>query len=248
MAKTVKVPGLGELDSRLVYGTLAAAGVFVGWMYWRSRGSSASSADAPVYDPDAVGVSEYAPAPSGNSTVDVPAADDGIDTDAEWTNAVVEALSSLGGWDASAVALACGRYLGRQSMSSTDVEIIRTARAMVGEAPSGPHPLSATADDPATGSPVAPGKPRNLRVTNRGRNVIGLDWEAPADTSAPVGGYNVKMTRGPGQGQVIKTDGTNASWFGLKANTPYSFTVEAFDPTDKIASGYVTPVNTSTTK
>lgn len=140
MAETVDVPAVGKMDKRLVWGSLAAAALFVGFMYWRSSGGGASQ--TPVADPDAVGVDTYNPAPSGDSTVDVDATGDGITTDAEWTNAAVEALSNLGGWDGQTVAIACGRYLGRQTLTATDVEIIRTARGLVGEAPTGPYPLN----------------------------------------------------------------------------------------------------------
>jgi hypothetical protein len=50
----------------------------------------------------------------------------------------------------------------------------------------------------------------------------------------------------PGAGKVLKTKNTNAVWHGLKRKSRYTFTVEAYDPTDKIASGYVPPVSATT--
>ena len=160
MASTVDVPGVGAVDKRLMWGSLAAAALFVGFMYWRNQGGGGTQ--TAVVDPDAVGVDTYNPAPSGDSTVDVDATDDGITTDAEWTNAVVESLSALGGWDGQVVAIACGRYLGRQTLTATDVEIIRTARGLVGEAPSGPHPLNQ-----GPGTPP-PGETTTYNATRKG--------------------------------------------------------------------------------
>lgn len=240
MAETVEVPGIGKTDKKWVYAGAAVAIGIIGYAYWKNQ-QAQTQTDFVGASPDDFGVADY-DSPLGNSgtnsTGDYTAVDpDTIDTNAEWTSAAVEKLSSYG-WDSAAVASALGKYLSRQGLTGAQVDIVQAAVAAVGPVPvGGPYPINdALPETPGTGTgdPVAPDPVSGLRVFETRDTTVILDWDAN-DNNPPIGGYNVWWNNGSGM-SVVKTQDTNAVIIGLRPGTSYTFAVEAYDPTDKITS------------
>lgn len=142
MAK-VDLPVIGEVESRWLWiGGAAVAGI-VGYAWWaRSRGGPIG-ADVTV-DP-ATGAGEegggrpLSPPPGG--TVDL--TEGTISTNEQWANRAVERLSEVG-YEPGFVATAVGKYLARQPLNPDEVDVVRTAWALIGRPPQSAPPITET--------------------------------------------------------------------------------------------------------
>lgn len=140
---TVDLPVIGEVETRWLWVAGAAVAGIVGYAWWaRSRGGPIG-ADVTV-DP-ATGAGEdgggrpLSPPPGG--TVDL--TDGSINTNEEWANEVVQRLGEVG-YEPGFVATAVGKYLARQPLNPDEVDVVRTAWALVGRPPESPPPITET--------------------------------------------------------------------------------------------------------
>lgn len=153
---TVNVPGIGPVKDVYVWSGGALIVGIVAYAWWKK--SSAPPEDFIGADPDDYATADYdSPLGStgGNSTGNYTSVDpSAIDTNAEWTTTAVERLTSYG-WDSSAVAIALGRYLSRERLTETQIEIVQAALGAVGPPPQGgPFPiLESLPSTPGTGDP-----------------------------------------------------------------------------------------------
>lgn len=239
MAAEVKVPGIGNVKKTYVYAGAALVVGIVGWAWWsRSQGGDGGSV---TYEPDpstgsATGVDAYGnPAPNPPDPYAEP--EGPPRNNQEWTARVLIALQEQG-IEPGFASATIGRYLDRRPLTSDEADVVRQAWALMGKPPEGPTTFTLSTDggSPGSSTPVKPGPPRNLKPFVVERDKIILDWDPPSDTSKPVGGYNVWVTAGHDKGAVFKTKDTVAVLLGRQPDTSYSFRVEAFDPTDKVAS------------
>jgi hypothetical protein len=238
----VKLPGVGEVPRAYVAVGGAAVVGAVGFAYLRrgAGGSADPSAEVAAADPTgttgdyAAGVDAYAnPAPAGSTTAASPAEVDPDTlpptTNAAWTSRAVERLADVG-YDPQAIAAACGRYLGRQPLASAaEVEIVRTALAMVGPPPLGDYsligPTPATTSTPAPPSSAALKAPSGLKVSKVTKSSVYIDW-------AKVPGARTYLITSSTHGLGTSTRTVTASGgyvTGLKPGTPYRFNVRAVD-------------------
>lgn len=134
----INVPKVGHVKKSYVAGALAVAGAFVAWRYWQAHQAAAS---APVLTaPDTLGddltpTGGGAPQPSqlgpgATANIPVPL------TNADWTQAAVSYLVSVG-YDAATAAAVLGKYLGKQPLTPSELVILRAALAGAGNPPVG---------------------------------------------------------------------------------------------------------------
>ncbi len=160
----VDVPGLGPVKKQyVIIGGAAVAGI-VAYAWWKAG----TAPDEPVeeYPADTGDISEPTdgyvnPAPGGSTVVGDPQDPDTLPptTNAQWTMRAVAALEAVG-VDVGAASLALARYLGRQSLSPVQVDMVRQALALVGPVPQGTYNIITT---PAP--PVTPGRPNPPTTT-----------------------------------------------------------------------------------
>lgn len=211
MSTDVKVPGIGPVNKKYVYGAAGLTAVIVGYAYMR-RGSTAGSGS--VYsDPNAIDpatgltyaqesatfaatASGYV-APAGLQQSPQDLGPVGPSTDAEWANDAVGKMVALS-FDSQAVSTALGLYLSNQPVSSTQANYIRTALALAGPPPSGYRGINVTGTTSTTPPP-----------TGGGSNYVGAQWHAGQD----VGGQGTRGV-GIGWGDLAKK--------ALSSNTLYT--------------------------
>src|SRR5690349_19136182 len=98
-------------------------------------------------------------------------------------------------------------------------------------------------DDPVIGAPTL-GAPTNL-TANVGPNAISLGWDAPANTSGSIQGYDVEVTPAvPTPSTNVTVIGTRALLRGLTSGVSYTIAVRA---RNSAGSGSATPSITVTT-
>ncbi|TCO57230.1 PQQ-dependent sugar dehydrogenase [Actinocrispum wychmicini] len=93
---------------------------------------------------------------------------------------------------------------------------------------------------PTVVDPQPPTKPGSLHVTGTTANTVSLAWNASTD-NVGVTGYFVYL----GDTQVGSATGTSTTIDGLKANSPYTFTVKATDAAGNLSPAS-DPVTTNT--
>jgi hypothetical protein len=154
---TVKVPGLGPMKKVYVYAGLALVAGIVGYAYWtKSKGGG----DVVYVDPAEL---SYGPALdttttpttaglSYNNTEDDDPTYGAPRTNREWADRAVSRMEWLN-YDGQLVAVAIGKYLARQQLSTAEVEIIRTIQGLIGRPPEGDYPIL---QGPGTPTPSDP--------------------------------------------------------------------------------------------
>jgi hypothetical protein len=158
---TVKIPGIGPVEKKWVYiGGAFVVGI-VGYAYWnKSRADAAETevsdyTEGPGYAMDS-GVDEYVN-PGGSQA---PVEEDYVtapSTNAEWAQKAIAILVDTG-YDPIEASIAVGRYLARQSLTSTQANMIRAASAQLGPPPVGDFPITITPTTP-TPKPDEPKPP-----------------------------------------------------------------------------------------
>lgn len=154
----IDVPGLGPVKKQyVIVGGAAVAGI-VAYAWWKAG----TAPEEPVEEfPEDTGDTSAPtdgyvnPAPGGSTVVGDPQDPDTLPptTNAAWTVRAVAALEAVG-VDVGAASLALARYLGRQSLTPVQVDIVRQALALVGPVPQGTYSIITI---PAP--PVTPGRP-----------------------------------------------------------------------------------------
>lgn len=145
----VKVPGIGNVEQKWVFGGAALVLGIVGYAWWK-RGTAAAdtgvTTQEPVTDPftDA-SVDAYQGAFGTPALTAHPDTGDSIfppTTNDEWTRRAIEALTTVN-YDPTAAAAALGKYITRQSLSAPEADMVRYAVAVVGPPPVGSFPITA---------------------------------------------------------------------------------------------------------
>ncbi|WP_230885265.1 fibronectin type III domain-containing protein [Planomonospora sp. ID82291] len=230
---TVKVPGVGPVKKQYVYvGGAAVAGIVV-YVWWSGRQGSAGAAgtaEAPAEElgeaalEDGTGVpgTDYVPpvVQTPPPVVSDPAV---ITNNAQWAQAAVAALTDVGA-DTLAASAAIGRYLAGMGLSAAAADLVRQAVALVGEPPTGDHPIKlepVTTPNPTLPSGSTLAGPAGLKTTAQTKTTVTLSW-------SPVAGAEYYRVYRKGAGTNIgSSEDTQHVVSGLKANTSYTFQVRA---------------------
>lgn len=217
---TVDVPAVGRVKKQYVIAAAALVAGIVGYAYWRA---GQAPADFPAYtDEDVVsdGVTDTAGGVAGGSANSGGLGVDNStspDTDAEWVQFAREALA--GTFDDAALAVALGRYIGHETLTSAQADMVRAAIGSLGYPPGGKYPI-----DTVTGStPSALTEPKNLRVIAKDTTSVTIAYD-PVPGAALYRAY-----RSGASTNVGATDGGNHSIriSGLEPNREYSFQIAA---------------------
>lgn len=234
---TINIPGIGPVKDIYVYGGVAASLGVLAYAYWRK--ATTPEADYVGASEDDYGATDY-DSPLGdsgsNSTGSYTTLDpEAIDTNAKWTVAAVEQLSDWG-WDASAVAIALGKYLARLGLSETQIEIVNSAVSAIGPPPvGGPYPIKSTLPDtPSTGDDPPPAtneklpKPSGFWVGQTWNNALILRWNA---VPGATGGYviNEVSANASPTNMRLPAGATEHMVKGLMRLGSYHFTIAAID-------------------
>lgn len=218
------VPKVGRVKKQTLYIVGGGVAAFVLWRYWSASRSAAADTAATdttatdstgsygidgtsgaggYYDPNGGGI-------GGSTTVG-----DVMTTDAQWYNAALLALEDAG-YDTGAAALALGKYLRTEPLTSAEQDMVKIALAAAGNPPSGAKPI-VTSNAPTPSGLTAP---QNLRSGGAATTAaIPLAWDAVSGAS----GYVVYR----GGTQLATVTGTAYTAGSLSPNTSYAFTVRA---------------------
>jgi hypothetical protein len=244
---TISVAGK-SMDKRVVYfGGAAALGV-VGYAYWRNARDNAApqilTADpnlAPVDVPtDEPGFSVFGPNKPPQSNV-------------EWRDTAVAKLVSIG-LDGGAVSSAIGKYLARQPMTKTEIDLVQQAIAAAGyppesgqlpivEIPSGgvqtpPAENPPPAGNPPAAAPSAPSQPGSVRATGF-KDAVLVEWSA----SSGADGYELARFTATSQDTPWQYVGNTTAWLGpqyVNVDTQYAYYIRARGP-----GGYSQPTGSN---
>lgn len=214
---TIDLPVIGKTKTTWVY--VAGAGIvgFVGYAWWTKGGAPAPSGQPNnlLYDefgnPIGVSADEYVPptVTGGGQVIDserppVPV------SNSEWTLLATDHLTR-NGFEPIAVGIALGKFLTRQTLTTTEMGIVQAAVAAFGQPPvGGPWPIQQAL--PPTSPPAAwgrTGKVRSvtLRASGRpGKPVYTVSW--PSVPGAVK--YRYRWQTGATSGGFIETTGTSA--------------------------------------
>lgn len=195
---TVKIPGIGPVEKKWVYvGSALVAGI-VGYAYWnRARADSAESevsdyTTEPDYAMDS-GVDDYVNPGGSQDPVDedfltAPA------NNAEWSQKAISVLIDLG-YDSLEAANAIGRYMGRQTLTTKQADMVRVATSQLGPPPTGSFPITIT---PTTPTPKPEPKPPVIKPP-----VKPTPKPPPNVKPKPPSGRTVTVTRWPLPGSSL---------------------------------------------
>lgn len=240
MAATVELPAVGKVDQRWVIAGGALVAGLVGYAWWTRSGETGTEGEIIGYDSegnaiyaggegayDALGfplqpgsTPDYRPPTivDSNYTGEAP---DAIDTNAEWTQAAINVLTSYGA-SPVAVSSALGKYLDRRPLNSVEMDLVRQAIAAAGPPPvGGPYQLIEEQAGAATGPPDVTGL-RASGTTISWNNATGAaGWEirrdgyaTPTRVSSPT--YQAKPP-GPGTWTYRVRAFNTANQFGPEA-------------------------------
>lgn len=219
----VDVPGLGQVDKKVLLGVGGVAAAFVAWKWWQ-----ASAGSAEEYAPEDPGFEGEEVLPSVEGAVrpdngyglpdDEPPSTDDFGfrgkTNAEWTQYAAARLSQSDRWDYADIVVALGKYLAGAPLDSVQVQIVQAAIGLAGNPPVGNHPVI-SAPSSSVGLPA----PSGLRASGVTHEYVLLDWNSVAGASK----YVVRR-----DGTQIELSGdTQMGVRGLKPSTTYAFTVTA---------------------
>lgn len=171
-APTVKAPVVGSVKKTYLYiGGAALAGI----VFFAYIGRGRSSAPAGI-DPATTSIPD--PTMPTQVTTTVPNTEGVISTNAQWTQKAVEFLSSVG-VEPQFAAQTLGKYLGRLALTTAEQAVVLTARAAIGEPPSGgPYPILTSPVVVPTPSPTTALPTPVLHIGNVGPKFVTLSWTA----------------------------------------------------------------------
>lgn len=238
---TVKLPGIGPVDSKYVYGGGALIVGIVGFAYWRARNAEPTTAD--YTSPDEYTEADYAVDDYGydGGATDYAGANGGspptyVDqnpnpsTDSEWSSRAVEVMESYG-VPTLAMLAALGKYFAGLEMTESEAAYIRQARAVLGTPPGGDKPIKVGAPTPPAPTPTdkAPGQVTGLKSWGNGpsRMTVPIAW------TKVTGAAYYKIYRTDVAYDVGTSTSTQDTIGGLTPNTTYKFQVTAVSPGGK---------------
>ena len=221
----VDVPALGPVNKKVVIGIGGAAAVYIGYMYYRSRGAT-DSADVPVdpgmEDPGTIpsvsgAIKDDNSYGSGGGTTP-PASDDyGFSgtTNSQWTQYTSTQLAQSDRWSYTDIVDALGNYLAGKPLSTTQQAIAQAAIAIAGYPPVGSHV-------------IVPGGNTAILVAPTGLKVSATTANSVTLTFNPVAGAGLyRAYRSGASSNVGAADNPQIMVSGLQPNTSYSFQVAA---------------------
>lgn len=222
MAKTITLPVLGPTKATYVYAGGALVVGMVAYAWWTYEPVT----DIPAYDEEDVSdaVTDEEGGASGGSANSGGADHDSSttpDTDAEWTNQAVALLE--GSYELREIDAALGRYIGQQTLTKLQAEIVRAAIARVGYPPGGNYPIR----EDVTPTPSALTEPKSLKVLARTSSSIQLGW------SAVSGAAGYRVYRSGASENVAHSVDAKATVGGLQPGKSYTFHVRAMDAAGK---------------
>jgi len=221
----VQVPKIGPVRrTYVIAGGVAVAG-YVLWRYWQASRASTDTSSADSTDAadstgsygidDGTGSGGYYDPNAGGIAGDTTVGDGVISTDQQWYQAALLALEDAG-YDTGAGALALGKYLRSEPLTSSEQDMVKVALAAAGNPPSGARAI-VTDTSPTPSGLTAP---TNLRSGGTPTSAaIPLAWNSVAGAS----GYVVYR----GSAQVATVSGTSYTVGSLSPSTSYPFTVRA---------------------
>jgi hypothetical protein len=178
MPEQINVPGLGPTRKSTLYLILAAAGGIVIFAWWNARSATAPSIeDEFVEVPD-----EELPAGPGSVSSGGGQTDTGtvfIDTNPEWSTAVVDALGEDHPYSTALVLRALGKFFARSPLLPEEREVIQAAIATFGDPPNGgPWSIIDASPQPGPSTPPSgkPAKPAALTVQKISNSQWLLVW------------------------------------------------------------------------
>jgi hypothetical protein len=261
----VKLPGVGNVDSKWVWAGGALIVGIVGFAYIRNRSVSASVTEEPAGDESAV-TSDYAdysnlygdayatdyaydggypsyypsyyePAYGQNTTVQTA---DPV-TNSEWTQRSIEHLE-LVGIESGAASLAVSRFLLKECLTAAQADIVRQAIAAVSNPPQGNFSIivcpTNTPTTPGGGSSTATGQGpvKGLKAAGTYTQHVTLDWSPVSGAK----GYTVYRNGS----RVLTVLYSTATVWGLRKNTKYTFKVVPVRSDGKAGTGASISVRT----
>lgn len=150
----LNLPSWKDPKARQVYLLAGAVAVgFVSYRWWVARTSTVEVVSGEM---DTSSVTDAAGGGTFGGNVQYGGAninsnDIAPTTDAEWTQYAVELMTTQG-YDGATVLAALGKYLGNQSMTESEITIVRAALAVAGSPPGGSHAITQIADDTPSAS------------------------------------------------------------------------------------------------
>jgi hypothetical protein len=228
----VDVPKVGKVNKKVLVPIAVVAVGFIGYKYWQARQVGTGDAtDLGYEDPGTLPAVAGAVRPNGDygsGSGDTTQAGGQVTTNAQWSQQAASQLAGGDGrWSYSDVLLALGNYLDGQPLSTAQQEIVRAARAAVGEPPVGNHV-------------VIPGGNTALTVAPTGVTATATPTAMKVSFGAVPGAatYNVYRSNTTGATNVASGTGSASpiDLVGLTPNT--SYTVQVAGVT---ASGTVGP-------
>lgn len=238
---TVDIPAVGPVNKKVLIGVGGAAAVYVGFMYYRSRGTpdtTADPVDPGMEDPGTIpGVSGavsddglYGSGSTGTSTDDYGFTGT---TNSQWTQYVSTQLAQSDRWSYTDILDALGTFLAGKPLSTTQQSIVQAAIAVGSYPPVGSHVIVPGGNTSITVAPTG------LKVTSRTANTVTLSFNSVAGA-----GY-YRAYRSGASTNVGGTDGTTITISGLQPSTSYSFQVAA-DTTSGVPGPKSSPVTGKT--
>lgn len=225
----VDLPGVGEVDKRVVAGVGGALAVFVGWKYYQSRSATAYDPTQDAVDPgmeDPGVLPSVSGAVSGDNSYGL---SDGSSTstdsygftgttNTQWGQYATTQLSQASDtWSYATIAAALGKFVTNKALTASEQEIVQAAILLAGYPPEGSHPIISGGDTKVTVAPTG------LAVTSTTTTTAVLSWSPVA------GAQSYRAYRSGASTNVGVTDAPNTTLTvsGLQPNTEYSFQVAA---------------------
>lgn len=220
----IALPGGKKIPKKYLIVFGSAAALFVGYKWWTSRATTTEepTITSPTEDYGATGSDSsagYSYAGAGNSSTSSVDTTVTPVTNAQWTQNGVAYADSVG-YDTSAAALALGKYLRSEALSTTEQNIVKAVLAGVGSPPvGGPYTVITAPSNVPSSLPA----PTGLKATSVAEKTIALAWNPVAGAS----GYSI--TEGTTGTNIVAyaPTGTSVIVQNLQPNKSYTYQVAA---------------------
>ena len=217
----IKVPGVGAIPKKWLWGGAAVVGAVVAWSYWRARSNAPTVIEEGVDGADFPGLDgPGVPGQTGNSSGQF-GDPDVIDTVAEWTAAVTPKLEAAG-FDPQMIALTIGKWIAGETLTDPEKQLVQAAIAMAGMPPGGPYPIKTAlpgnpppppppGNDPPPAQPALP--PVGTTVGAPGPDVNVYTWTSNLNAQYPGLGLDLDRLRflNPGMDKYLSWSGPAGS-------------------------------------
>lgn len=233
MGGEVKIPAIGPVNKKVLFGVGGAAAAFIGYSYYRARQNAAASASTDPTDPGYVdpgvlpSVAGAVPADNsyGSGGAAAPSTDDyGFHgtTNSEWTQYTSTQLMQSDRWSYTDILQALGNYLAGKPLATLDQQIVQAAIAVGGPPPVGTHVVVSGGNTKITVAPTG------LKVVSTTSTTATVSFTEVAGA----GYYRGYHSDVPGNANVASSDRSPIVFSGLQPNKSYSFQVAADSTSD----------------